>query len=54
MTVYARCPECEKVLPTVEGLFDQHTRWDDDEPVICAGSGWLVEDEDIVPGRWPR
>jgi len=55
VTTYARCPECGKILPTIEGLSDQHVRPDDDGDLqVRSGSGWLVEDEDVVPGRWPR
>lgn len=54
MSRYARCPECAKVLPTVEGLFPEHTTWEGDERRICTGSGWLVEAEDEMHGRWPR
>jgi len=54
MTVHARCPECDKTLASVEGHFPEHSTWLDDLRVICTGSGWIVEDEDIVPGRWPR
>lgn len=55
MTSYARCPECAKTQATVEGdTFPEHLRWEGDERVRCPGSGWLVEDEDRVGGRWPR
>jgi len=62
--VYARCPECGTSRATTvddrgRDVYPPHQRplmvvmWkgDDDK---CPGSGWLVEDEDRVTGRWPR
>lgn len=51
----ARCPECLNTYPVEQRpdeaeVFPRHG--DPFEP--CAGSGWLVEAEDRVRGRWPR
>lgn len=55
MKRYARCPECGTVQQVVEDdTFPEHLTWAGDERARCTGSGWLVEDEDRVPGRWPR
>lgn len=58
MVTHALCPECGKVLAYTSGVFPLHRRpserWDGPQLVECPGSGWLVEDEDVVPGRWPR
>lgn len=59
---YATCPECERPLKVNRGTVDtfpDHARPLDPEGLgselePCYASGWLVEDEDRLAGRWPR
>jgi len=59
--VYARCPECGGSRATTiddrgRDVFPDHrgTPGWGYPSTACPGSGWLVEDEDRVTGRWPR
>lgn len=66
--VYARCPECGGSRATTvddrgRDVFPVHMypmqTTQGRSPGLpafspCTGSGWLVEDEDRVTGRWPR
>lgn len=52
---YAKCPECQGVYQIVDVTIDRAVfvyHYPDGEQ--CPGSGYLVEDEDRVRGRWPR
>lgn len=52
---FARCPECGGSYP-IERREDEAevfaAHGDPRDP--CSGSGWIVEDEDRLGGRWPR
>lgn len=54
--IQARCPECDRRVPTHHDgtrlLFARHARgrgrWPRTDTVTCDGSGWLVEDDEVI------
>lgn len=55
MTRFARCPECGGLYPIERREDEAEVFACHGDPLApCPGSGWIVEDEDRVGGRWPR